>query len=381
MSALADALLHAARAADALAVSFDIAADSACVVGRTGAHGLPEAEALTAYSDFLGHVAPADRRLLAGLGRSERTDCRIRLIGGDGKVRYARLIGRGAESGFTGLLLPAGRIEEDGADAIDREEALRAGLAAGEVIAFHQPIIDLQTERLAGFEALARWRAPDGPVQSPDDFFTLANRLNLMGAIGDSVRGAAVADLSAWRAARPDLKRLFVSANATVSELTSPGFTDRLIALVGEAGLPWGGFKLEISETEVMRDPEGAQTVLVELKKAGIALALDDFGTGYSSLARLDRLPFDVIKIDQYFVRAMLADGSARAITASVVKLARSLGMAIVAEGVESAETADLLAEMGCDYAQGFLYAGALPPERAEQTLREGKPGLFGPPV
>lgn len=371
---------EAARAAGALAIALDFSADAVSVSGDPAPHGLPGADRLTRASQLHGAVAPGDRTQLSALERPGRVDLRVRILGEDGRVRYVRLIGRSAARRFTGLILPAGSVPVEASADVDREEVFSEGLKAGEVVAFHQPIIDLQTERLAGFEALARWTPPGQGVLGPDDFFPMAARMSLLGAIGETVRAGAIADLSAWRAARPGLKDLFVSANATASELADPGFADRLAAQIDASGLPRGAFKLEINETEVMRDPEGAEAVLLALKARGVALALDDFGTGYSSLARLDRLPFDVIKIDQYFVRAMLADGSAQAITASVIKLARSLGMVIVAEGVESEETADLLAEMGCDYAQGFHYAGALAPERAEAVLRSGKQGRFGSP-
>jgi EAL domain-containing protein (putative c-di-GMP-specific phosphodiesterase class I) len=377
VSAPGEGFAEAARAAGALAASLDPATGEASLHGDADSLGL---RAASDFSGFLDQVAPADRPALGVLSRAGRVDIRIRIVGADGQVRPVRLLGQGGETGFSGLVLPAGEGGED-REEVGREAAFAAALKAGEVIAFHQPVIDLQTERLAGFEALARWCPPGGGIMAPDDFFALANRMKLMHAIGDRVRGSALADLSAWRAADPSLDRLWVSANATASELLRPGFADDLIALVGEAGVPRGRFKLEINETEVMRDPEGSEAVLLRLKAAGIGLALDDFGTGYSSLARLDRLPFDVIKIDQYFVRALIGDGASRSITASVIKLARSLGMVIVAEGVETAEMADLLAEMGCDYGQGFHYAGALPPERAGRVVTEGKEGLFGPPA
>ncbi len=377
MSAPGEGFAEAARAAGALAANLNPESGTAALHGDADGLGFRPTDT---FSGFLDQVAPADRTALSALTRGGRVDIRIRIVGADGHVRPVRLLGQGGGTGFSGLILPAGEGGED-REEVDREAAFAAALESGEVIAFHQPVIDLQTERLAGFEALARWRPPGGGVMAPDDFFAMANRMKLMNAIGDRVRASALGDLSAWRAADPGLDRLWVSANATASELLRPGFADDLIELVSEAGLPPGRFKLEINETEVMRDPEGSEAVLLRLKAAGIGLALDDFGTGYSSLARLDRLPFDVIKIDQYFVRALIADGSAQSITASVVKLARSLGMVIVAEGVETAEMADLLAEMGCDYAQGFHYAGAMPPERAGRVVTEGKEGLFGPPA
>ena len=152
-------------------------------------------------------------------------------------------------------------------------------------------------------------------------------------------------------------------------------------ALVNQAGLPPGGFKLEINETELMSDPDTVSAVCRTLKSAGIALVLDDFGTGYSSLARLDRLPFDILKIDQYFIRAMMSDLSARAIVSSVVRLARNYAMVVVAEGVETKDMAECAAEQGCDFAQGFHYAGALEPDAAAACVRSGRADRFAPPA
>jgi EAL domain-containing protein (putative c-di-GMP-specific phosphodiesterase class I) len=150
---------------------------------------------------------------------------------------------------------------------------------------------------------------------------------------------------------------------------------------VRQAELPAGAFKLEIAETEIMRDPDQAAGVMARLAAGGVALALDDFGTGYSSLARLEMLPFDVVKIDRYFVRAMAANESAGTVVQSVIQLARHFGMKIVAEGIESAEIAEGLRAMGCDFGQGYRYAGALAPDQALLAVRNGLEGRFLPPA
>ncbi|MFW5661866.1 MAG: EAL domain-containing protein [Oceanicaulis sp.] len=329
---------------------------------------------------FAERLAPGDRGVLDRVRSGEACDTRLRLIGADGKVRYARLIGRGEGGAWRGLLVPAGASPEGGIERIDLETALKAAVQTGEVTAFHQPLVDLQTRRLAGFEALARWLRPDGDVMGPDEFLPLAAEQGLTRTLGEAVRTSAARDAAAWRAAGA-AQTLFVAANATAGEICAPGFAESLVEMVQAAGLPANRFKLEVNETEVMADPNAAETALKTLKAAGFSLAIDDFGTGYSSLSRLDRFPFDSVKIDQYFIRAALADAAARAIVKSVVSIARSYAMTIVAEGVETEEAAGLCADLGCDFGQGFRFARALRPEDAAEAVRSGIEGRFDPPA
>jgi EAL domain-containing protein (putative c-di-GMP-specific phosphodiesterase class I) len=332
------------------------------------------------WSGFLERLGPADQAQLIQAFEADRLDLRIRLIGDDKIVVYARLVGSRTDAGgFDGLMLPAGIVDTGGHGRIQEEHALTAAVANGELMAWYQPIIELSSGKLAGFEALARWKRPGVGVLAPDDFLAMADDLDILSRISTVVRTSAAHDLSSWRAAHPKAERLFVAANGTVSELLSPDFADSLLATVHDARLPGGCFKLEIAETEIMREPDQAATAMEALKQGGIALALDDFGTGYSSLARLEMLPFQVVKIDRYFIHALSADEAAGTVVQSVIQLARHFGMQIVAEGVEDQETADRLRELGCDYAQGFRYSGALPPELAAKVVREGMDGRFLP--
>ena len=370
-----DALARAAEAAGALAIELDLVSGRASLTGATGAFGLSGAGA----GNFLECVAPSDRKALAGQDEGQ-VDLRLRLAPPGAEVRYVRLVGIRQGDAITALLLPAGTGPGTALSTLDAEAALTAGLENREIIAHFQPIIALEGEYLAGFEALARWHRPGLGIMGPDDFLFLADRLGLMGEVGDQVRACAARELAGWFSSADTAPDVYVSANAGVGELLADGFVDTLAAALESAKVPRGRYRLEITETEIMRDPDNAAAVLHAVKASGVKLVLDDFGTGYSSLSRLDRFPFDVIKIDQYFVRSMIADASARAITASVVKLARNLGMTIVAEGVETAEMADLVAEMGCDFAQGFHYAGALDPQSAALAVANGLPGRFAGP-
>lgn len=373
----ADDFARAGLAAGALALRAEPDEGALNLTGDAVAFGLARVQQYGELSGFVEAIAATDRDALDGLSRAGRLDVRLRLVGEDHHVRHVRLAGTGDGRVWTGLLLPAGAGPDGGQARLARETALQSDLAEGRILAFHQPIIDLTTGRLAGFEALARWRKPGEGLIGPDDFLPLAAEMGLTRAIGDQVRAGAIADLAAWRTAYPAARRLTVAANATAGELLSEGFADTLVDAVRTAGLDPGAFKLEINETELMGDADAVTRVCAVLKRAGIALVLDDFGTGYSSLARLDRLPFDVLKIDQYFIRAMVADPGARAIVASVIKLARNYAMTVVAEGVETLSAARLAAEQGCDFAQGFAYAGALAPEEAGTVIESGREGRF----
>jgi EAL domain-containing protein (putative c-di-GMP-specific phosphodiesterase class I) len=367
-----------ARAAGAVAFAVDQTLDSIKFDGDISIFGLNDPS--PGLEKFIERLGPVDQTGIRRAMEGDFLDLRMRLIGDDKSVTYMRLRGRRVEGGrFEGLMMPAGNIANGGHGRIQEEHALAKGVAAGEVLAWYQPIIALDTGRLAGFEALARWERPGMGVISPDDFLGMADDLDLLAQISREVRANAAADLSSWRAASDAGADLFVAANATVSELVSPGFAPSLLDVIDRAKLPAGVFKLEIAETEIMRDPERAAEAMAALSSGGVALALDDFGTGYSSLARLEMLPFDVVKIDRYFVRAMAANESAGTVVQSVIQLASHFGMKVVAEGVEDAQTAEQLKGMGCDFAQGFRFAGALPPPAAARVVNEGIAGRFKP--
>ncbi len=375
---MTDAFQTAARAAGAVAV--EIRGDRLFLSGDAARLGLAAVQSQGQLSALLQAAAPGDRAALERLGFEASLDRRLRLLGEDGRVRYARLIGAAKDGHWRGLLLPAGASPDGGLEALDLETALRQALKDGDVLAHHQPVVALESGKLAGFEALARWVRPDGAVDGPEHFLPLADEQGLIRAVGDAVRGSAIDDAAAWQAAKQGQSPLFLAANATASELCAPDFTDTLLAQIDAAALPAGMFKLEISETEVMRDPDHAEIAMKALKAGGVSLVLDDFGTGYSSLSRLDRFPFDTVKIDQYFTRALETDPAARSIISGVVRIAQSYGMTIVAEGVETDTAAQLCAELGCNYGQGFRYAQALPPEDAAVAALGGIKGRFEAP-
>jgi diguanylate cyclase (GGDEF)-like protein len=240
-------------------------------------------------------------------------------------------------------------------------EELGRAIEAGEITPYYQPLWDVARNGepvLHGYEALARWRRPDGEVIPPGQFIALAEEAGLIGLLGRSILRQAVRHLRGWRN-----RRLSVAVNVSVRQLTADGFADSVLADLIELGIEPGRLCLEITETQVMEAPELSLAALKQLNEAGVAIAIDDFGIGYSSLAYVRDLPAAELKIDQRFVAGIPDNRKDRAVVRAVIELAHSLGMRTVAEGVETPEQLALLREIGSDLVQGFLLGRPQPPE------------------
>ncbi len=237
---------------------------------------------------------------------------------------------------------------------------LGVALGAGQLQLFYQPQICLATGKLRGAEALLRWHDSEYGWVSPAEFIPVAEERGMMGPLGDWVLAAACQQLKAWQQAGLALPgRLAI--NVSARQLHDPEIADRLQAIVRDAGLTPDRFELEVTESSMMSDPERALAILETLGKAGFALAIDDFGTGYSSLSYLKRFAVDQIKIDISFVRDMLNDKDDYAIVKAIIAMADSLELKTTAEGVEHAAQAQALAELGCDFVQGFHFGHPQP--------------------
>ena len=262
-------------------------------------------------------------------------------------------------------------LETDGLSRLALEGDLKGALSRGELVPYYQPVVRLATGALSGFEALVRWRHPRRGLLLPEEFLPLCDEMGMMRDIGAMMMREAARQLAAWRLRHAAAGDLSVSVNLSTGEIDRPDLVADVAAIRDETGLPPGALKLEVTESDVMRDPERAATVLGDLRRAGAGLALDDFGTGFSSLSYLTRLPFDTLKIDRYFVRTMATNDGSQKIVSSVVRLGQDLALEVVAEGVENAGMARRLLDFGCDYGQGFGYAPALSPQEAEVYLNE----------
>ncbi|ODT63305.1 MAG: diguanylate cyclase [Phenylobacterium sp. SCN 69-14] len=287
-------------------------------------------------------------------------------------LRRAELAVEAAKSGGRGGAAAYGRsLESDGLSRLALESDLRGAFGRNEIVPFYQPIVRLSTGALSGFEALVRWRHPRRGLLTPDQFLPLCEEMGLMSDLGALMMRQAGHQLARWRSDHRAAGELTVAVNLSTGEIDRPDLVPDVLAIRRETGLPPGALKLEVTEGDVMRDPDRAAVILRDLRAAGAALALDDFGTGFSSLSYLTRLPFDTLKIDRYFVRTMATNEGSAKIVSSVVKLGQDLSLEVVAEGVENAQMARQLLSLGCDYGQGFGYAPALSPQEAEVYLNE----------
>jgi c-di-GMP-specific phosphodiesterase len=211
------------------------------------------------------------------------------------------------------------------------ESDLRQAIGRNELEAFYQPVVRLQTGRVAGFEALVRWRHPRRGLIAPDEFLPLAEEMGLMVDVGRLMLATAARQLGDWRRRHADARDVWVSVNLSPGEIDRPGLVEEVARTARENGLPPFALKLEITESDIMREPDKAAVILQQLRDAGAGLALDDFGTGFSSLSYLTRLPFHTLKIDRYFVMTMLANEGSAKIVRSVTSLGRDLEMEVVA--------------------------------------------------
>jgi diguanylate cyclase (GGDEF)-like protein len=244
---------------------------------------------------------------------------------------------------------------------------LRRALERDELILHYQPKVDLADGRVVGVEALVRWQHPIHGLRGPGAFLPHAEHTALMRPLTLHVLETALTDLARWRAEGLDLH---VAVNLAVQNLLDVRTPAQVGELLVAHGLPPSVLTLEVTESLMLHDPQRAGEVLRDLKEMGVGLSLDDFGTGYSSLEHLKRLPVDELKIDKSFVMTMDRDPADRAIVSCTAALGRSLGLRVVAEGVESAASALLLAEIGCDLAQGFHYSPPVPPEQLPGLVR-----------
>ena len=287
-------------------------------------------------------------------------------------LRRAELAVEAAKANGRGGVAAYGRtMESDGLSRLALEGDLRGAIGRGELTPYYQPIVRLSTGALSGFEALVRWRHPRKGMIMPDQFLPLCEEMGLMSDLGAMMMSQAATQLAIWRENHRAAGELTVAVNLSTGEIDRPDLVADVVRIRRETGLPPGALKLEVTEGDVMRDPDRAAVILGKLREAGAALALDDFGTGFSSLSYLTRLPFDTLKIDRYFVRTMATNEGSAKIVSSVVKLGQDLSLEVVAEGVENALMARQLLAVGCDYGQGFGYAPALSPQEAEVYLNE----------
>jgi diguanylate cyclase (GGDEF)-like protein/PAS domain S-box-containing protein len=260
------------------------------------------------------------------------------------------------------------QLETDLRHAIDRHEFRN----------YFQPIISLQTGKIAGFEALLRWHHPTQGLVEPNEFIPIAEETGMIRELGWWSLSDACCKIAEWRKTSPDLT---VSVNLSAKQFLQTNLAAQLEALLKELSVPPAALKLELTESSIMVDPVAAATLLSQMKSLGISIAIDDFGTGYSSLSYLQRFPLDTLKIDRSFIKAMGScdKDDQNVIIRSIIPLAENLGLDVVAEGVENNDQMAFLRQLQCKYAQGFLFSRAVDAEAATKLL--GDPNYIVNPV
>ncbi|MFE9635411.1 putative bifunctional diguanylate cyclase/phosphodiesterase [Streptomyces sp. NPDC006463] len=283
----------------------------------------------------------------------------------EGLLRRADVAMYQAKRDRTGVEVYESKRDSNTPDRLGLLGDLRRALDAGEVELHYQPKVRFDGQ-VAGLEALVRWVHPERGRVSPDEFIAIAETSGLMPHLTEYVLETALAQVARWRA--QGLK-VPVAVNVSPRDVHTPGFAGAVAARLARHGVPASGLQLEITEHVLLEDPQRAADTMAGLTGHGVKMSLDDFGTGYSSLVHLRRLPVSELKIDRSFVGRLAVDAQDAEIVRCTVDLAHSLGLLVVAEGVEDDETWERLRDLGCDAVQGWLVAAAMPPQEATAWL------------
>jgi EAL domain-containing protein (putative c-di-GMP-specific phosphodiesterase class I) len=246
---------------------------------------------------------------------------------------------------------------------------LRRAVERQEFVVFYQPLVDLHSGQLAGFEALVRWQHPQRGLVSPLEFIPVAEETGLIVPIGAWVLRAACKQMHIWQQHFPTHRPLAVSVNLSCKQFVQVDLVEHVEHVLRDTGLAPHSLKLEITESVLMEHTSSITTMLMRLHTLGVQLSLDDFGTGYSSLSSLHRFPIQILKIDRSFVSGMNVDSKNAEIVRTIIALARNLSMDVVAEGVETAEHLAALRALRCNYGQGYWFAKPLDASAATALL------------
>jgi diguanylate cyclase (GGDEF)-like protein len=265
---------------------------------------------------------------------------------------------------------------DERAELLILEAELRRALERNEFEVHYQPIARLADLQLAGFEALVRWRHPTMGLLAPECFISLAEETGMIRDIGHVVLNEAGRQLGIWQRSYRTAEPAFVAVNLSSSQLIEPGLIDDVKQIINRESLLPGSFKIEVTESLVMQYPERAAQILERLRELGVGLSCDDFGTGYSSLSSLRKLPFDTLKVDRSFISQEGHEQRAEIILSSIIAMGHDLGLAVVAEGIESQEQVNRLGELGCDYGQGFFIGKPITARQVNDALA-GLPYAF----
>jgi diguanylate cyclase (GGDEF)-like protein len=271
----------------------------------------------------------------------------------------AMYAGKHAGGGRAELFVPA--LHERAVARLEMEAELRQALRCGQIRPYFQPVTDVVTGQVVGLEALARWEHPRRGLLMPGTFIPIAEDSSLIVSLGQQLLEQACAEVAQWQRENPTASGLRLSVNLSARQLAEPALPDHLRRALQSSGLAPECLTLEITETVMMHDAETVLERLRALVDQGVSLAVDDFGTGYSSLAYLQRFPIDTLKVDRSFVAPLGTDPDAAVLTGAVLRLAETLGLRVIAEGVENHDQLAVLRGLGCPLVQGFLVGRPAP--------------------
>ena len=256
-------------------------------------------------------------------------------------------------------------------EVLELETDLRSALEEGQFRLLYQPVVSLDGGSISGFEALVRWERPGHGLVSPEDFMPIAEETGLIVPLGLWVLREACMQMAKWLERVPDAPDLFVSVNVAEKQLQQTDLVERVAAALKEASLEPHRLKLEIAETVLMDDPTYNMGLVSDLSELGVQVQIDDFGTGYASLAYLDRFNIDTLKIDRSFISKVSLTGEKSVVVQAIIKLARDLGIRVIAEGIETAEQSESLQLLSCEEGQGFLYSKPVDGKAVAEMLGE----------
>ncbi|NJL90146.1 MAG: EAL domain-containing protein [Coleofasciculaceae cyanobacterium SM2_1_6] len=276
---------------------------------------------------------------------------------------YAKAKGRGCYEVLTSVM------QKQATNRWQLEIDLRQGLEYQEFYLHYQPIVSLRNGELIGFESLLRWSHPTRGLLSPMEFIAISEETGLIHQLGWWALQSSIQQLSIWRQRIPRDKHLIVNINVSPTQLQQTNLPSRIETLINKTNIPKSDIKLELTESALIDSDDRGITVLNELKKMGVNICIDDFGTGYSSLSRLHEMPVDTLKIDKSFVQRLGTTNCSRSIIQTIVTIAKSLGMSVVAEGIETPAQKLELQALGCDFGQGYLFSRPLDVRAATERV------------
>lgn len=308
--------------------------------------------------------------------RLETSDPVLQMISQVILTRYRDMLARSEILREGTTFPPPELMERDYAAQTDVMESIKIGhefqkaLENNELKLYYQPIINLQTGQVAGFEALMRWFHPERGFISPGVFIPIVEKNGMIIEASRWALGEACRALKRIESKIGTEEKLFMSVNFSSADFASENFLDHVYRILSESDVQAKHLKLEITERLLIQQPDNAKDVLEMCRAAGMSIAIDDFGTGYSSLSYLYYFPIDTLKVDQSFVRAMTKDKRSLELVKSIVGLGKNMNMKIVAEGAETIEESKILKEIGCDFVQGYYFAKPLPEAEVTELLK-----------